>query len=83
MSTDINEKEAALVSAAVAAYLAKPGLPRLGGPCEEGPITQPKGDLRSLLNRIAELEKKVDKLDGNIRDLRRRMWRSERHKEVK
>ena len=82
MSTDINEKEAALVSAAVAAYLAKPGLPRLGGPCE-GQITQPKGDLSSLLNRIAELEKKVDKLDGNIRDLRRRMWRSERHKEVK
>lgn len=83
MSTDITEKEAALVSAAIAAYLAKPGLPRAGGPSEEAPITQPMADLGSLLSRIAELEKKIDMLDGNMRDLRRRRWRSERHKEVK
>jgi len=76
MSTDVSEKEAALVSAAIAAYLAKPGLPRVG-PSEEVPTTQLTADLGLLLNRVAELEKKIDKLDGNIRDLRRRMWRSE------
>ena len=83
MSPDITEKEAALVSAAIAAYLAKPGLPRAEGPREEAPITQPTADLGLLLSRVAELEKKIDKLDGNMRDLRRRMWRSERYKEVK
>ncbi|MFQ6080201.1 MAG: hypothetical protein ACE5OW_00835 [Candidatus Bathyarchaeia archaeon] len=82
MSTDITEKEVALVSAAIAAYLAKPGLPR-AGPSEEAPITQPITDLGLLLSRVAELEKKIDKLDRNMRDLRRRMWRSERYKEVK
>jgi hypothetical protein len=80
MSTDITEKEVALVSAAIAAYLAKPGLPR-AGPSEEAPITQPTADLRLLLSRVAELEKRIDKLDGNMRDLRRRMWRSERYRE--
>jgi len=83
MSTDITEKEAALVSAAIAAYLAKPSLPRAEGPSEEIPTTQPMADLGLLLSRVAELEKKIDKLDGNMRDLRRRMWRSERYKEVK
>ena len=82
MSTDITEKEAALVSAAIAAYLAKPGLPR-AGPSEEAPTTRPMADLGLLLSRVAELEKKIDKLDGNMRDLRRRMWRSEQYKEVK
>ncbi len=83
MSTDITEKEAALVSAAIAAYLAKPSLPRAEGPREEAPVTKPMADLGLLLSRVAELEKKIGKLNGNMRDLQRRMWRSERYKEVK
>jgi chaperonin cofactor prefoldin len=67
MSKDITEKEAALISAAIAAYLAKP-IYRGIGTREEAP-NQLSGELKLLVSRVEKLEEKIDKLDKTLTDL--------------
>jgi len=69
MSKDVTEKEAALISAAIAAYLAKPSLPRGEEPIEGAPTNQFSRELKSLTSRVVKLEEKIDKLDRTLRDL--------------
>jgi uncharacterized protein Yka (UPF0111/DUF47 family) len=69
MSKDITEKEAALISAAIIAYLAKPSLPRGVESSEGAPTNQLSGELRLLVSRVEKLEEKIDKLDRTLRDL--------------
>lgn len=70
MSTKISKKEAALISTAVAAYLAKAVAPRATGVSEETAVTQLQRDLKLLLKRVADLEEKMDKLNASISDLK-------------
>lgn len=75
---EISKKEAALISTAIAAYLAKPVAPRAAGISEEAAITRLRRDLRLLLKRVADLEGKMDKLNMSMSDLRRRVDRIEK-----
>jgi len=66
---DVTEKEAALISAAIAAYLAKASLPR-GEDSGKGVSTdQLSVELGLLLNRVIKLEEKIDKLDRTLNEL--------------
>jgi cell division protein FtsB len=67
MSKDITEQEVALISAAIAAYLAKP-IYREVRKREEAP-NQHSGELKLLASRVEKLEEKIDKLDKTLTDL--------------
>lgn len=75
MSKDVTEKEAALISAAIAAYLAKPEGSRVAS-------TSQQGELKLLISRVAKLEERIDKLDRTLKDIIE-LLKSKRVQEVK
>jgi DUF917 family protein len=71
MSTEINKKDAAAVSAAIAAYLAKPTVTKAASSGEA--IAQLQRSLQLLLQRMEALEKKMNILAASVNDVSRRV----------
>jgi CII-binding regulator of phage lambda lysogenization HflD len=71
MSTEINKKDAAAVSAAIAAYLAKSTATQDAVSGEA--IAQLQRSLELLLERMESLEKKMDMLAASVNDVSRRV----------
>jgi hypothetical protein len=61
MTMDISKKEAAAVSAAIAAYLAKPCLAEAPSPAYAVQET-----LELLLEKVSHLEKRIDELNSTV-----------------
>lgn len=72
MTTEISKKEAAALSAAIVVYLAKPR------PVKTAATSALPEILESLLEKIAELEKRIDELNLSVNELRERVERIER-----
>lgn len=71
MSTEIGKKDAAVVSAAVAAYLTK--LAATKSTASGEPFAQLQRSLELLLERMESLERKLDRLEASVNDLSRRV----------
>mgnify|MGYP001085033257 CR=1 FL=1 len=71
MSKKISKEDAAVVSAAIAAYLAKPATRKAATSGEA--IVQLRRSLELLLERMESLEKKIDRLEASVNDLSRRV----------
>jgi Tfp pilus assembly protein PilN len=61
---DISKKEAAAVSAAIVAYLAKPRL------VEASPTHEIQKTLELLLEKISHLEKRIDELSLTVNEIK-------------
>jgi len=61
--TKISKKEAAALSAAIAVYLAKPCMARTV------PTAELPGTLESVLEKMTELEGKIDELNSSLKEL--------------
>lgn len=71
MPTKICKKDAAVISAAVAAYLAKPTTTKAA--TSGVAIVQLQRSLQLLLERMEALEKKMDRLEASVNDVSRRV----------
>lgn len=71
MSKKISKKDTAVVSAAIAAYLAKPTTTKAATSGE--PIAQLQRSLKILLERMEALEEKINRLEASINDVNRRV----------
>ncbi len=62
---DVSKKEAAAISAAIAAYLAKPRL-------TEAPssVSDVQKTLELLLEKFSQLEKQIDELDSTVNEIK-------------
>lgn len=71
MSKDVSKKDAAVLSAAIAAHLAKPTTTKAATSGES--IAQLQRSLRILSERMKALEKKLDRLETSVDDVSRRV----------
>jgi peptidoglycan hydrolase CwlO-like protein len=71
VSTEISKKDAAVVSAAIAAYLAEPTTTKAATSSPD--IAQLQRRFKLLSERIEALEKKVDRLETSANDVSRRI----------
>lgn len=67
MSTEISKKDVAILSAAIAAYLAES---RPVGAIQTTPLFRNYG---SMLAKLSELERRIDELSANLNALRNRV----------
>ncbi|HDN05553.1 hypothetical protein CW693_03050 [Candidatus Bathyarchaeota archaeon] len=69
MTESISKKEAAAVSAAIAAYLAKPRL------TEEvlSPASDVQGILEALLDKVSQLERRMEELTASVNELKEKV----------
>lgn len=67
ITTEISKREAAALSAAIAVYLAK------SGPAKTGSAAEVPRDLEPLLEKIIELERKIDRLSLGVDELREKV----------
>jgi hypothetical protein len=68
MTMDISKKEAAAVSAAIAAYLAKPRLAEAPSPAYAVQET-----LELLLEKVSHLEKRIDELNSTVNAIKKKV----------
>jgi len=69
MTESISKKEAAAVSAAIAAYLAKPR-------STEGvlsPASDVQGILEALLDKVSQLERRMEELTASVNELKEKV----------
>ena len=71
MSKEISKEDAAVVSAAIAAHLAKPTTTKAATSGES--IAQLQRSLRILSERMKALEKKMDRLETSVNNVSRRV----------
>jgi len=72
MATEISKRDAAALSAAIAVYLAK------SRPAKTSPVAEVPTDLKPLLEKIIELERKMDELVLSVEELREKVERIEK-----
>lgn len=72
MATEISKRDAAALSAAIAIYLANPH------PAKTASDTEVPTDLEPLLEKIIELERKMDRLSLSVEELREKVERIEK-----
>lgn len=69
MTERISKKEAAVISAAITAYLAKPRLTE-GIP---SPTSNVQKILESLLDKVSQLEKRMEELTTSVNELKEKV----------
>lgn len=72
MTTDISKKEAAALSVAVAAYLAKPISAKTSTAFEL------QKTLKLLLEKVIHLENRIDELSSSVNDIKEKVERMEK-----
>jgi len=72
IATEISKRDAAALSAAIAVYLAK------AHPAKMGSASEVPRDLGPLLEKIIELERKMDELNLSVEELREKVERIEK-----
>ncbi len=72
IATEISKRDAAALSAAIAVYLAK------SRPAKTGSAAEVPRDLEPLLEKIIELERKMDELNLSVEELREKVERIEK-----
>jgi hypothetical protein len=72
MATEISKRDAAALSAAIAVYLAK------SRPAKSVSVAEVPTDLEPLLEKIIELERKMDRLSLSVEELREKVERIEK-----
>jgi peptidoglycan hydrolase CwlO-like protein len=71
VSAEISKKDAAVVSAAIAAYLAEPTTTKAATSSQN--LAQLQRKFKMLSERMEALEKKVDRLETSVNDVSRRV----------
>jgi peptidoglycan hydrolase CwlO-like protein len=71
VSTEISKKDAAVVSAAIAAYLAEPTTTKAA--TSSPSIAQLQRGFKMLSERMEALEKKVERLETSVNNVSRRV----------
>lgn len=72
MATEISKRDAAALSAAIAVYLAK------SRPAKTSSAAEVPTDLEPLLEKITELQRKIDRLSLSVDELREKVQRIEK-----
>jgi hypothetical protein len=72
IASEISKRDAAVLSAAIAVYLAK------SRPAKTGSAAEVPTGLESLLEKIIELERKIDRLSLSVEELREKVERIEK-----
>jgi len=72
ITTEISTRDAAALSAAIAVYLAK------SHPAKTSSAAEVPTDLEPLLEKITELERKIDRLSLSVEELREKVKRVEK-----
>lgn len=72
IATEISKRDAAALSAAIAVYLAK------SRPAKSASVAEVPTDLEPLLEKIIELERKIDRLSLSVEELREKVERIEK-----
>ncbi|RLI21439.1 hypothetical protein DRO45_02305 [Candidatus Bathyarchaeota archaeon] len=69
MTESISKKEAAAVSAAIAAYLAKPRSTEEAS----SPASDVQGILEALLDKVSQLERRMEELTASVNELKEKV----------
>jgi len=72
ITPEISKRDAAALSAAIAVYLAK------SRPAKTSSAAEVPTDLEPLLEKITELERKIDRLSLSVEELREKVKRIEK-----
>lgn len=72
IAAEISRRDAAALSAAIAVYLAK------SRPAKTASVAEVQTDLEPLLEKITELERKIDRLSLSVEELREKVERIEK-----